>query len=58
MTLTAEHQRVKEELESVLEELNESKQENRRIERDLDDKSSEVLKLKKYQLELQTNYEA
>ena len=40
------------------EELSESRQQKRGLEKEVAEKSSEILRLKKCQLELQSNYEA
>lgn len=58
LSLSAEHQRLKEEAELLGEELAEAREEARRMERAAEERASEVLRLKKYQVELQTNYES
>ena len=58
LTSTAELQRLREELEVVETELADSRQENRSMEKELEEKSAEILKLKRYQIEIQSNYES
>lgn len=58
LTLTAEYQRLKEQFDLLSCELAQSKEDAVSLEKELEEKSAEILKMKKHQIEIQTTYQS